>query len=65
MDNTTEQQKDLYDRFFDDLEQEIAIGNVYTSGALRKDKILSGVLSVIKKYSANPHEPISYENNNK
>jgi len=67
MDNKTEQTKDLYDRFFDDLGNAVRSG-VFTlpyvgeanDGEFSFDtnKALSAVLRVIKKYSANPHEPI-------
>lgn len=65
--NNTEQPKDLYDRFFEDLEKAVKSGTYHlpyvgedTDGDMRYDttKGYTAVLGVIKKYSANPHEPI-------
>ena len=63
----TEQPKDLYDRFFDDLQSAIKSGfyslpyvGEDTDGDLRfdPDKSYTAVLGVIKRYSAIPHEPL-------
>ena len=66
MNTVTEQPKDLYDRFFDDLQKAIKSGfyslpyvGESTDGDLRfdSDKSYTAVLGVIKRYSAIPHEP--------
>jgi len=62
-------------RFFLELEEAISEGYEYqhpdffysssNPNSVKKGDILNNILGVIKKYSANPHEPITDENNNK
>ncbi len=55
--------KDLYDRFFDELADAIDSGK-YTyamQDGFSTATAFSAVCKVIKKYSANPHEPIQYK----